>query len=692
MLISPAQHYNNGYQAHSMRMFEDAEQSFEMGTKALMAIIGIGAIITFGYTQPNLNNDPVVTVGGYYNVCIAIDYYPASYLAAVGYQVTQACWWWSAFRFCSRAKVARDSKLIGDKMLWLVRFSAVLFCLFTPMLMICIMVKPDLADPVTVRVHLYAFEAMIFGAGQWFFMQWLLSIVLARHSPRFRTFTFWVWLFVICSIVKIHLHHNALALHLHHHHGHDAGDLRSHFPPPEDPLSNATGNFSSPAQILDLLWLLGMFCITKWHVFEGYDPLASGHDADRRFARRAPWNTFAPYITVPPEKEDEIRKHAAELGDLFKTAWAREYQEDPRGDENWGMTLGLLKAKFKIDNDIRLLHPDLRTGLFEKEAEYDAVVRFNVVSQGACRMSLRVDLSELDKSKFLKHELAEDGSRPSNTSQSPTSESLPLRQTEEEAEIPLVADFMFAEALKEFFISSAPQLTAMMKFQYRPEGWSCIRWFLHTLWYLPWLLKFKSLIDKQFIRTCWDGRMPSSGLFGKEYYGALPFRIGKGACKWGLIPRQDHDLGQGQLTSIVKKGNDNATWAATMDWAGGRYTQSAQDKLQTEDMTFDFCVQIATSDKHNLSDTGAIWPEDLSPYLGVGQLIIEKGQKLIPDAAEAKRLNGMTFSVWNNLKEHQPIGVLNNVRHNVYKCHSEARFKDTGAARCPAFPYPKPMP
>jgi len=159
-----------------------------------------------------------------------------------------------------------------------------------------------------------------------------------------------------------------------------------------------------------------------------------------------------------------------------------------------------------------------------------------------------------------------------------------------------------------------------------------------------------------------------------------------------MIPRQEHDLGPGEPVDIVKKKNDDATWAATMDWAQGRYIQSAQEKLKNQDMKFDFCVQIATDSKHSLSDTSAIWPEDLSPYLGLGKLTIQKGQEIMPDPAEVKRLNGMTFSVWNNLKEHQPIGVLNNVRHNVYKCHAEARFKDTGVARCPAFPYPKPMP
>jgi len=246
-----------------------------------------------------------------------------------------------------------------------------------------------------------------------------------------------------------------------------------------------------------------------------------------------------------------------------------------------------------------------------------------------------------------------------------------------------VADFLLAEDLKEFFAPSCKALANLLKFLDKPASWSSCRWFFHTLWNLKSFLSMKEMRERQEVRTCPKGKLPSSGLFGKSYYGGLPFRIGPGACKWGLVPRQTHDIGEGGPMSDMKKGKDDTqNFASCVKPSGDRYIASADKFLSNADAVFDFVVQVATDEEYfDLIAPNAIWPEDLSPYVAVGTVTIPKGQTLAKLQNEIG--NGLVFSVWNNLKEHQPIGPLNNARHEVYKQHGSARVKAYN--QCPYF-------
>jgi len=232
-----------------------------------------------------------------------------------------------------------------------------------------------------------------------------------------------------------------------------------------------------------------------------------------------------------------------------------------------------------------------------------------------------------------------------------------------------VADFLFQEDLKEFTCMDEVHLHTVLQASHRPKGWGMLRWLWHRYWNSAMVDEAKANMDLQMIRTSPEGRLPDSGIFGKRYFGGLPFRLGPGACKWGLQARQKHLIGEGAAIHQLRcKGNSVGEFHAAKDLGADRYKTTAIEYLKEKgDAVFDFVVQVATDDHHDLYKGNAIWPEDTSPYITVGTLTIPGGQGI------QNFEDGLVFSVFNNLKEHKPVGAMNmalGLSHTITSSHA----------------------
>lgn len=342
-------------------------------------------------------------------------------------------------------------------------------------------------------------------------------------------------------------------------------------------------------------------------------------------------------------------------------------------DEDWGATIANLKATFEIDKRIEYIHPDLRVGFLKQPAKYEAQVRVSLTTLAWARMAVRVNLPDAvnEKTQLLKPQIQ--SARAS--SNIPASERGLMSDADDQTH--KVADFLLQEDLKEYLATDGNHLVDILHQKHKPKGWGQLRYLWHQWWNGTALAEAKDNLDHQMIRTSPEGRLPNSGIFGKRYYGGLPFRLGPGACKWGFEARQNHDIGQGpDVHQLRTVGKSLSEFHAARNLGDERYKHTTEAYLKENgDAVFDFVVQVATDEYHDLLKASAVWPEDLSPYIPVGTLTIHGGQGL-------KNFDdGLVFSPWNNLKEHRPLGPLNNARHDVYKRHSNLRT--SAMKQCP---------
>ena len=96
------------------------------------------------------------------------------------------------------------------------------------------------------------------------------------------------------------------------------------------------------------------------------------------------------------------------------------------------------------------------------------------------------------------------------------------------------------------------------------------------------------------------------------------------------------------------------------------------EELKTEEGCFNFMVQLQNPDKYMpIEDPSILWKESDSPYISLAKIIIPK-QKF--DSEDQQQFcENLSFSPWNALPEHRPIGQLNRIRKEVYKASSKYR-------------------
>ncbi len=74
-----------------------------------------------------------------------------------------------------------------------------------------------------------------------------------------------------------------------------------------------------------------------------------------------------------------------------------------------------------------------------------------------------------------------------------------------------------------------------------------------------------------------------------------------------------------------------------------------------------------------VEDPTVAWDEHESPYRRVATIEIGP-QKLGPDTGPCHCEN-LSFSPWNTLPEHEPLGGINRVRKEVYRAVSQRRIR-----------------
>ncbi|MBE9035078.1 catalase family protein [aff. Roholtiella sp. LEGE 12411] len=135
-----------------------------------------------------------------------------------------------------------------------------------------------------------------------------------------------------------------------------------------------------------------------------------------------------------------------------------------------------------------------------------------------------------------------------------------------------------------------------------------------------------------------------------HYWSTTSYQLGNQAIKFSVSPHSDNE------TSHSPADSENYLREAIVN----------QLTTEGKDAYFDFLVQLYVNDeKTPIEDSTIEWQQTDSPFVKVATIKIPSQ---IFNTEERKRLDeGLSFTPWHTLPEHQPLGVLNLARKKIYQ-------------------------
>ena len=102
--------------------------------------------------------------------------------------------------------------------------------------------------------------------------------------------------------------------------------------------------------------------------------------------------------------------------------------------------------------------------------------------------------------------------------------------------------------------------------------------------------------------------------------------------------------------------------------------KTISEELKIRQACFDFMVQLQDPNRYMpIEDPSIEWKETDSPYIPLATITIPIQEFDTPE--QQTFCENLSFSPWNSLKEHRPIGQLNRVRKEVYTASSRYRHE-----------------
>jgi hypothetical protein len=152
---------------------------------------------------------------------------------------------------------------------------------------------------------------------------------------------------------------------------------------------------------------------------------------------------------------------------------------------------------------------------------------------------------------------------------------------------------------------------------------------------------------------------PETNLLGETFSTVAPLRYGDYIAKISIEPSSPN------LKALHHKGLETSGHSAVRD--------AVVEFFKTEKAVWDVKVQLCSDlQRMPIEDTTVAWPEDVSPYVTVGQLIAEPQDAYSP----ARRIyvdELLSFSPWHALAAHRPLGNIMRARKKSYPASSQFR-------------------
>lgn len=311
-------------------------------------------------------------------------------------------------------------------------------------------------------------------------------------------------------------------------------------------------------------------------------------------------------------KEMNEEQYTNDIIDILKEKLEKDYKSKETKRDAHPKALGLLKAKFVVRDD---LPKALKVGIFKEAKTYPALIRIsssNPKVQGDNKKDIRgfsIKLLNVPGKKIASDE--------KNT--------------------------------QDFLLISTKTL---------PLG--TIKLFHDAIYYtikvnpLVFLLKMISSGNMHKLKEIASARKHHTSPLDICYYSTTPYMLGQEVVKYCIVPTSKY---KSELPKKLTK---------------SYLTENMQDHLKNTEATFDFMVQLK---KYNMpvEDASIEWSEKESPYIKVGEIIIDKQE--FNTYERYKLSENLSYSPGHCLIEHKPVGSINRARVKIYQEMSAFRHK-----------------
>lgn len=301
----------------------------------------------------------------------------------------------------------------------------------------------------------------------------------------------------------------------------------------------------------------------------------------------------------------------AEMTDILRRKMARDYAADDTRRDAHPKTVGLLRARFRIEAD---LPAELKVGLFSKARSFDCWIRFS-------NSSGKIQSDAIKDARGVAIQL------------------IPPRSAGKDSTLAVAQDFI---------LLSAPVMPLGTVALFRDAVY-------YTIESSPVLLAAKFALTGKAgaLLGLAKLRIRPHSLLDIRYWSTTPYRFGDAdAVKYSLLPTSRH-----RSKAPQNPGDDYLA-------------DAMQHHLEHHVASFDFCVQLRKGDMP-IEDAGQRWDERRSPFIKVATLQIPtQNFRTRQRAAQAEALRFSPAHAW---PEHAPLGGLNRARNAIYAALSKFR-------------------
>jgi hypothetical protein len=155
--------------------------------------------------------------------------------------------------------------------------------------------------------------------------------------------------------------------------------------------------------------------------------------------------------------------------------------------------------------------------------------------------------------------------------------------------------------------------------------------------------------------------MPETHILGNSFYSTAAIRFGDYIAKMNAEPLSE------SLLALRGQGIDTSNRNILRDLMVEFFRENSVE--------YEFRAQLCTNlERMPIEDGSVEWPEEESPYRGIGKITIPAQDAYSP----ARRVyvdDFLSYSPWHCIPEHQPLGSIMRVRRSVYSAASEYRHR-----------------
>jgi hypothetical protein len=307
-----------------------------------------------------------------------------------------------------------------------------------------------------------------------------------------------------------------------------------------------------------------------------------------------------------------------------------------------GKDHGCVKATFTVLQD---LPQDLRQGVFRSPHCFDALIRFSNGTWYDDRIpdvrGMAIKLVHVTGDRLL-----------------------PMAEDEPNQDFILV-DYpvFFAKSMAEYLVFN-DYFTKMLDFL---KNWKSISGFFPRLFgYLQgaFMLQVFHAGLLQRSRAFASRRLVS--LLATNYWSTTPYLLGSaGAVKY--------------MARSLFTATDAAGGVETPDGL----TEALRNDLRSSAASFEFGVhRQGDPETHPIEDTTKDWHADPQRFIPLAKIDIPP-QEIFPSVSAQSLAERLSFSPWNGLVEHLPLGSVNRARRDVYLTMSKLRHEANGISTVP---------